>query len=223
MQIGVIAEFVGDGRFWAVATVDGGVRGELCYDILQAGHEVIVVPALKVGTADTHAEEGVAGEGGVFCLAVEHHTTGGVTRGLQDRELVVAETNHLVMAEVTAYGWEVATQRCTDDGLELSGQVGDEELVLSGNLDLQTIGVVDGVDAEVVVEVAMGGQQMDRAQVLALDILRDGGSLLLIVGPAVDDDAFAGLVADYVGILLQEVTNECLDIQHGCVYLLIGR
>ena len=115
IQVGVVAQFFADGGLGAVAAVDDGVGGELRYDVVEAGHEVVVVAAIEVGASDAHLEEGVAGEGHVFFRAVEDDAAGGVAGGLEDGELVVAEADHFVVIEIAADGREGALEFDADD------------------------------------------------------------------------------------------------------------
>ena len=197
-----------------MAAVDDGVGRELGDNIVKAVHEVVVIAAIEVGTSDAHLEEGVAGEGHMLFGTVEDDAARGVAWGLEDTELVVAEADDLAGEEITAYSRELALEFDADDGLELSREVGDEEIVFSVYLYLQAVSVVDGVDAVVVVEVTVGGQQVDGLQAVGADIVEDGGALLFIIGAAVDDDAFFGLVAHHVGVFGEQVANEGLDVEH---------
>ena len=197
-----------------MTAVDDGVGRELGDNIVKAVHEVVVIAAVEVGAADAHLEEGVAGEGHMLFGTVEDDAARGVAWGLEDTELVVAEADDLAGEEITAYSREHTLELDADDGLELARQVGDEEIVLGGNLYLQAVGVVDGVDAVVVVKVTVGGQQVDGLQAVVADIVEDGGALLFIIGAAVDDDAFFGLVAHHVGVFGKQVANEGLDVEH---------
>ena len=197
-----------------MAAVDDGVGGEFRYDVVEAGHEVVVVAAVEVGASDAHLEEGVAGEGHMFLGAVEDDAAGGMAGGLEDGELVFAKADHFVILEIAADGREGALEFDADDRLELSGQVGDEESVFGGNLYLQAVGVVDGVDAVVMVEVTVGGEQVDGFQAVAADIVADGGALLFVIGAAVDDDTLEGLVAHHVGVLGEQVTLKAFNIEH---------
>ncbi len=197
-----------------MAAVDDGVGRELGDNIVKAVHEVVVIAAVEVGAADAHLEEGVAGEGHMLFGTVEDDAARGVAWGLEDTELVVAEADDLAGEEITAYSRELALELDADDGLELARQVGDEEIVFFGNLYFQAVVVVDGVDAVVVVEVTVGGQQVDGLQAVVADIVEDGGALLFIIGAAVDNDALLGLVAHHVGVFGKQVANEGLDVEH---------
>ena len=198
---------------------DDGISGQLRQDIGEAAHQLCIAAAVEVGAADAHTEEGVAGEGGMLLGAVEDHAAGRVAGGLQYLQAVVAEADDLVGAEETAYGGVFAAERGADDALEVVGDVGDDEVVFLGGLHLQTIGLVDGVDAEVVVPVAVGGEETDGLETLTADVVGDGAALVVVVGATVDDDTFEGVVADHVGILLKEVEGECLYTNHVFYFL----
>ena len=69
---------------------------------------------------------------------------------------------------------------------------------------------MDGVDAEVMVEVPVGAEQVHGLQLVVLDIVDNGVALLVVVGTTIDDDTLFGLIAHHVGVLLQEIEHERL-------------
>lgn len=64
------------------------------------------------------------------------------------------------------------------------------------------------------VEMAVGGQQMNGLQLTVAEVVAQGILLRLIVGSAVDDDAFAAFVAHDVAVFLQRVALKTLDVEH---------
>lgn len=198
-----------------MAGKDGGLVGKLRQDVGEAVHQVFIAAALKVGAADAHAEQGVAGEGRVLLGTVEDNAAGRVAGRLQHLQAVVAKADDLVGGEETTYGRIFPAEGSADDALEVTGNIGDDELVFLGCLHLQTVGLVDGVDTKVMVPMAVCGQEATGFQTLAADIVGDGLTFVVIIGTAVDDDTVECLVTYYVGVLLKQVEWECFDGQHG--------
>ena len=125
-----------------------------------------------------------------------------------------AETNHLVGAEEMVGFGILPAQLDARHGLELTREVGDEPLVLGSYLRFQSPRVEDGVDAEVMVEVTMGGQQMYGLEMIVVDIVDKGIALGIVVGAAIDDDTLEAIIAHHIGVLLKEIETECLDVKH---------
>ena len=116
---------------------------------------------------------------------------------------MVTETDDLVGGEIASHGGILPAERCADDALKVAGYVGYDELVFVGGLYLQAVVLVDGVDAEVVIPVSVGGKEMTGLESFTADILCEGLALVVVVGAAVDDDTLEGLIADDVGVLLK--------------------
>ena len=68
--------------------------------------------------------------------------------------------------------------------------------------------------AEVMVEVAVCGYKVLWGKSVLLYVFFDSKLLFLIISSAVDDDAFLGVVANHVAVLLQHVACEGLYIKH---------
>ena len=64
------------------------------------------------------------------------------------------------------------------------------------------------------VEVAVGGDEVDGLQIVLADVLLDGEFFGLVVGSTVDDDTLVGLVAHNVAVFLQHVAGECFYVKH---------
>lgn len=76
---------------------------------------------------------------------------------------------------------------------------------------MQSESLVNGVVAEVVVEVSVCDEEVYRLQVLIVDVGHKSFTLSLIVGSAVYDDALACFIADNVAVFLQHVACYCFD------------
>ena len=135
-HVRIVFLLVADGRLWTMAGKDGGLVGKLRQDVGEAVHQVFIAAALKVGAADAHAEQGVAGEGRVLLGTVEDNAAGRVAGRLQHLQAVVAEADDLVGGEETAYGRIFPTEGSTDDALEVTRNICDDELVFLGCLHL---------------------------------------------------------------------------------------
>ena len=98
-QIRIKLPLVGNGGLWTVSAKDLSIGGESC-KLLQTLRHFLPTASLKVGTSDTHAEEGVTGEGDMLVLTVIDTSAGGVPRGMQDVEMMGAEMNLLTVCEV---------------------------------------------------------------------------------------------------------------------------
>ena len=82
-HVRIVFLLVADGRLWTVAGKDGGLVGKLRQDVGEAVHQVFIAATLKVGAADAHSEQRVAGEGGMLLSTVEDDAAGRMTGGLQ--------------------------------------------------------------------------------------------------------------------------------------------
>ena len=121
---------------------------------------------------------------------------------LQNLQLVMTEAYHFVGLEISAHGRILSFQRNADHSQELSGNVVDQETVFLCNLRFQSVGMIDGVYAEVMVEVSVCTEQVYGFQSLVVYVLGDGRTLFFVVGTAVYDYTFLRVVAYYIGILL---------------------
>jgi hypothetical protein len=64
------------------------------------------------------------------------------------------------------------------------------------------------------VQVAVGGQQVHRAQLLVLKITVYGLLLLVIQCPTVNDDTLSTVVAYHIAVLAEGIYLESLNINH---------
>ena len=62
------------------------------------------------------------------------------------------------------------------------------------------------------VQVSVGGKQVDGLQAVVFDVVGDCLALLGVEGAAVDDDAFLRLVAHHIAVLLEHVALEAFDV-----------
>ena len=199
--------------------VDGGVGGEVRYDVVERVEHLLVGAALKVGAADAHAEESVATEGGALFLAVEDDTAGGMARGVKDLQTMGAELNDVLIGQIAAHGGDVEVDVDAKDFVGLPLHLLHQELVAGVGLGLEAEGTVDITVAHAVVEMAVGAEQSLGGEAAVADIADDGLALFRIESPAIDDDALAGVVADDVAVLGEHVAVETLDVEHRAVGL----
>ena len=95
-----------------------------------------------------------------------------------------------------------------------------EQLVVSGPcLWLDPPSVVNKLVAKVVVNVSVGRYQVSYFEAIALNIFFQRLLFRLIIGAAIDNNTFLGLVAHHVGIFPDRVAYESLDIQHLVSYI----
>jgi hypothetical protein len=98
--------------------------------------------------------------------------------------------------------------------VELTRKIGDEPLVIGCYLWFQSPCIIDGVDTEVMVEMAMGTQKVYGLEVVVVDVFYKCIALGIVVGAAVDDDALEAIIAHYISVLLKEIETEGLDVKH---------
>ena len=92
-------------------------------------------------------------------------------------------------------------------------------IVLLRYFSLQSVSLIDGIDAKVMVEVSVGAEQVHWLQSLAVDVVGDSFALLIVVSTAVDDNTLLRLVAHYIGILLQQIHLKSLNLKHCFLWL----
>lgn len=69
--------------------------------------------------------------------------------------------------------------------------------------------------AQDVVYMAMGVEQHFYCQVIGFDKIRQLIALFGLVTPRIDDDTFFRFIGENIGIFLQGVKNESMDLKHG--------
>ena len=200
-----------------------GLWGKLRQYMGEAVHEVGITATLEIGATNAHTEQGVSSEGGVLFCTIEGNTARCVAGGLQYLKGMVAKSDDLVIVEETAYGRVLPTEWGTDDALEVAGDICDEVFVFFSRFYLESKSLIDGVDAQVVIPVAMCGKEMAGLQSLTFDVIDDGLALILIIGATVYNDTFERVVAHYVGVLLKQVESESFDGNHNIMMLADGQ
>ncbi len=78
----------------------------------------------------------------------------------------------------------------------------------------EPVGVMDGVDSKVVVNMSVGTEQVDGGEVVAEDVVLHGFALFLIPCATVDDDTFLAVITHHIAVLLQHVAHKSLDSYH---------
>ncbi len=213
-EIGVVAELVGHGGLGAVTREeDGGGRkgcGE-CGKTLLHGRPTALG---EVGAPDAHAEECVASEGGMFLGTVEDTGALGMAGSVDDLQGEVAHTDDITMVESSTDGSLLLGELYATEGSHLFREMFHELQVLSKEFDLQGIFAEDGSIAEVMVEMAVSGKEVDRLQLVLMDVVEQGLLLLGVVGATVDDGAlFGGSIGEDVAVGLEgvkcEIFNHC--------------
>ena len=61
---------------------------------------------------------------------------------------------------------------------------------------------------------SVSGNEVNGLQLVSLDVFLDSQFLSLVVGTAVDDDTFLGVVAHNIAVLLQHVACESFYLKH---------
>ena len=166
----------------------------------------------EIGSADRVVEEGVAGEGYVLCLAIEGDGAAAVARGGDDLELVVAELDDLFIFEESANRRKLVIELHLIEGFCLLGESLHQVFISCRYFRFQSELLVDGIVAEIMVEMTMGNEEMNRLQIVLSDILGNRLALFWIEGAAIYDDALEGVIADHVAVFLQHVDLESFDM-----------
>ena len=168
--------------------------------------------AREIGSADGALEEGIAREEYVLCLAIEAYGAVAVARSLDDGEFVIAELDYLIFLKEMTDRREVGVELHLVECLCLMSQTLHQLLIALCHFRLQSELLVDGVVAEIMVEMTMGNEEMNRLQIVLSDILGDCLALFWIEGTAIYDDALEGVIADHVAVFLQHVDLESFDM-----------
>ena len=79
--------------------INGCIGGELSYNFAQTVEDFLVAAALKVGAANAHTEQGVAGKGGFLLSTIERYSTWSVTWGAKNLQLMGSKTDNLIGSE----------------------------------------------------------------------------------------------------------------------------
>ena len=166
----------------------------------------------EIGTADRTLEEGIAGKRNMLSLAIESDGTVAMTRSLNNLELMAAELDDSIFLEEMTDRRELRIQLHLIEGLSLMGQPLHQLLIALCHFRLQSELLVDGIVAEIMVEMTMGNEEMNRLQIVLSDILGDRLALFWIEGAAIYDDALEGVIADHVAVFLQHVDLESFDM-----------
>ena len=216
-EIGIHSFFLANSGLGTVTAIDGGIVGQLGNDGAKTVEQSLPRATLKIGAPYAHAEECVAGEYDLFLLTIEAYAAGGVSGGVEHLQLMSAESNDITLCQKTADGRSGMIVRQAEEVGSLLCQVLGQKLVVGMQFGLQAEGIVDGVVAKAVIQMAVGAEQVDRLQPFLVHIPDDGLTLCIVVGTTVNDDALTAVIAHHVGIFLQHVTAKSLDLQHKIV------
>ena len=213
VEIGIGGQLLPNGCLLAVSRQDDGGVGQLA-DMAQALDNHEHGTTIKVGSADGIVEQGVTRKCHTFFFAIEEHSAARMAWGFDDLELMVSERNDFVARYIMLYGGHVVLKLQTEHGGCLLGQTAHQALVADMHLRLQSESLVDGVVAKMMVEMAVGSQQVLGHQLVVANILNDGLPLFGIIRAAIYDDTLARLIVDNITVLLQHVADKSLDINH---------
>ena len=210
-EIGVVAELVGHGGLGAVTREEDGVGRKGCGErgkTLLHGRPTALG---EVCAPDAHAEKCVASEGGMFLGTVEDTGALGVAGSVDDLQGEVAHTDSITMVESSTDGNLFLGELYATEGSHLFREMFHELPVLSKEFDLQGIFAEDGSIAEVMVEMTVSGKEVDRLQLLFMDVVEQGLLLLGVVGATVDDGTlFGGSIGEDVTVGLEGIKSKRL-------------
>jgi hypothetical protein len=127
---------------------------------------------------------------------------------------MMAKTDDVILLQERSYRWLVVANLQTKEGGSLLGQMLYQLVVVSADLYLQTILLKEVGIAEVMIQVAVGSQQVNRLQLLLTEILVDSLTLLWIKGATVDDDTLLAVVTHHIAVLLQRIYLKTLYVNH---------
>ena len=159
-----------------------------------------MIASREVRATDTHLEEAVAGEQRVLQLAVETDAAGGMAGGGEYAELMVPEWDDGVWENGLAGRARGAPHSMAQDIAHLFLGVLEERQVALGTTGCQPVAFVQEGSTPEVVEMGVREQMCHRAELLGVDVVREGCFLLVVEGSAVDDDGILGLVAENVAV-----------------------
>lgn len=80
-----------------MTTINSGVGGELSYNFSQTAKHVGIAAALKIGTTDAHAEQGVARESYLFFSTIEYYTARSMTGCMQNLQAMGAKADNFAI------------------------------------------------------------------------------------------------------------------------------
>ena len=119
---------------------------------------------MEVGAANAHPKESVARECHLLGSTIEQQTARRMTRHVERLQLMAAKGDEFAVSDVMTHGGQVEVK---GDAHHLAGLLAGsliEKLVVGMQLGLQAVGLLDEVGSEVMVEMTVGAQQMDRSQ-----------------------------------------------------------
>lgn len=156
-DVGVVAEFFGDGGGGAVAGVDCGCRGEFQNFGVDAADEGGVVAAGEVGAADAALEKDVAGKDEVRIGDVVQQAACGMAGGFQRHDFLISETERCFLVDEDIDVERTDFNRQMEHlGLLLAAL--SEVFVVAVGVDFRAVAFAGVIHAEGVVDVDVGQQ-----------------------------------------------------------------
>lgn len=187
-----------------MAGVDAYIVGQGHQLAPDGGNECVVVATRQVGAADAAIEKHVACNDKTFLLLIKTQAAGRMARAEERLQLALAKKDCISGFDVACGGggglcrWQPVAytylRYCIQYGL-LKGV----------DFEWQPIGVGNVAVAKYVVEMTVGVDEPDRAQVSLFDDAAQFFLFGLIMAAGVKDDALTGAVVYNVGIFLKRV------------------
>ena len=207
-------QLVGNGCLWPMTGIDYRVGG-YCFSYLRQTLLHLLPRAFrKIGTADAHAEQGVATEEHLLVFKKEEARTVTVAGGMYHPQRMVTEANEVAITKQPAYWRLIVANLHAEEGGSLLGQTLYQGLVCRTYLYLQMVLLKEMGIAEVMVQMAVSCQQMDGFQLVFTKILVDSITLLVIIGTTVNDDTLATVVTHHIAVLLQWIHRKTINLNH---------
>ena len=150
----------------------------------------------------------------MFGCIIEDDATGGMAGRVNNLPAVGAEGDGIAVSQILVDGWHIQMDGNAQDLARLLLHLLHEETIVLMRFRFQTEGTEDKAVAHAVVEMAVGTEQVAGRELLITDIIDNGLTFFRIIGPAIDDDTLARLVADDIAVLSEHITGEAFDGEH---------
>ena len=121
----------------------------------------------------------------MLSLAIESDGTVAMTRSLNNLELMAAELDDFIFLEEMTDRREVGVELHLVECLCLMSQTLHQLLIALCHFRLQSELLVDGIVAEIVVEMTMRNEEMNSLQIVLSDIFRNRLAFFWIEGAAI--------------------------------------
>ena len=214
LQEHVVSFFVEDGGAFAVAGEDGGVVGKAEQALADALAELLVVAASEVGAAYAAAEERVAGEDPALDFGIEADAAIGMAGRTNHFQSAFPYLDDFVVFQPFVGQLASAVESQSE---EARLPFGAKEIVFHalvrrhGNVVL----FLDGRVANDMVDVAVGADDHQRFEAVAVDEAEELVFLACRGAARVDDDAFLGVVVvNDKGVFREGIEDDLFELEH---------